>query len=200
MKKLFHAARAATGILMLSTLAVAPAHAGPTRMEDAKAKAEANARAIFQSAAVARPKDPVDAAGSSEGKRGNKPNAGGSAYSELIARYAKAEGVPVSLAHAVIRVESNFRANARGSAGEIGLMQIKPATARGMGFTGKSRELFDPETNIRWGMKYLGGAHRLGGGDTCGTILRYNAGHGAKRMNRISAAYCSKVKRHMREA
>ena len=26
-------------------------------------------------------------------------------------------------------------------------------------------------------------AHKLGGGDTCATILRYNAGHAAKRMN-----------------
>jgi soluble lytic murein transglycosylase-like protein len=46
-------------------------------------------------------------------------------------------------------------------------------------------------------MKYLAKAHALGGGDTCGTILRYNAGHGAKRMNKVSAAYCARVKRHM---
>ena len=43
-------------------------------------------------------------------------------------------------------------------------------------------------------MKYLGLAHQLSGGTTCGTILRYNAGHAAKRMNPVSAAYCSKVK------
>ena len=40
-------------------------------------------------------------------------------------------------------------------------------------------------------------AHELGGGTTCGTILKYNAGHAAKRMNPVSAAYCSKVKRHL---
>ncbi len=94
----------------------------------------------------------------------------------------------------MISVESRYRANARGSAGEIGLMQIKPATARMMGYSGGSRGLFDPETNIKFGMKYLGMAHQLAGGSTCGTILRYNAGHGARRMNPISAAYCSKVK------
>jgi len=44
-------------------------------------------------------------------------------------------------------------------------------------------------------MKYLGKAYKLGGGTTCGAILKYNAGHGAKRMNRISANYCRKVKR-----
>ena len=120
-----------------------------------------------------------------------------SSYDAIIARYATHHGVPVALAHAVVRVESNYRPNARGRAGEIGLMQIKPATARMMGYSGSAKGLYDPETNIRWGMKYLAEAHRLGRGDTCGTVLRYNAGHGAKRMNRISAAYCAKVKRHM---
>ncbi|HSO46728.1 MAG TPA: transglycosylase SLT domain-containing protein [Rhizobiaceae bacterium] len=123
-----------------------------------------------------------------------------SSLNALIAKYAAAEGVPVALAHAVIRVESNYRTNARGRAGEIGLMQIKPATARGMGFSGSAKALYDPATNLRWGMKYLGRAHQLGGGETCGTILRYNAGHGAKRMNKVSAAYCGKVKRHLRRA
>ena len=117
------------------------------------------------------------------------------AYHAVVARYAVEYGVPVSLAHAVIRVESNYRPNARGSAGEVGLMQIKPATARGMGYKGTVKDLYDPETNIRFGMKYLGGAHRLSGGTTCGTILRYNAGHAAKRMNPVSRAYCGKVMR-----
>ncbi|MEO3385501.1 lytic transglycosylase domain-containing protein [Mesorhizobium sp. CAU 1741] len=121
----------------------------------------------------------------------------GSAYDKIIARHAAENGIPVALAHAVVRVESNYRANARGSAGEIGLMQIKPATARMMGYSGSAKGLYDPDTNIRFGMKYLAKAHQLGGGDTCGTILRYNAGHAAKRMNRISAAYCAKVKRHL---
>ncbi|SMH50180.1 lytic transglycosylase domain-containing protein [Mesorhizobium australicum] len=118
-------------------------------------------------------------------------------YGDIIARYASTYGVPVSLAHAVIRVESNYRVNARGSAGEVGLMQIKPSTARGLGYSGSLKGLYNPETNIKYGMKYLGMAHKLGGGTTCGTILKYNAGHGAKRMNPVSAAYCSKVKRHL---
>jgi soluble lytic murein transglycosylase-like protein len=44
-------------------------------------------------------------------------------------------------------------------------------------------------------MKYLGKAHQLAGGSTCGTILRYNAGHYAKRMNPVSSRYCGKVQR-----
>lgn len=126
-----------------------------------------------------------------------KNSAAAGSFNPIIARYAAQYGVPAALAHAVIRVESNYRPSALGSAGEVGLMQIKPATARMLGYSGSAKGLYDPDTNIRWGMKYLSQAHSLGGGDTCGTILRYNAGHAATRMNPISAAYCVKVKRHM---
>lgn len=116
-------------------------------------------------------------------------------YSRLINTYAKKHGIPSTLAHAVVRVESNFNPKARGRAGEIGLMQIKLATARMMGYRGSKKDLYDPETNIKFGMKYLGRAHELSGGKTCGTILRYNAGHAAKRMNKVSSSYCTKVKK-----
>lgn len=143
-------------------------------------------------------KDLIVAVKNSAGEKAAALGAGGKGkYREIVARYATAYGVPVSLAHAVIAIESNYRADARGSAGEVGLMQIKPATARMMGFSGSAKELFHPENNIKYGLKYLGKARELGGGTTCGTILRYNAGHGAKRMNPVSAAYCSKVKRHL---
>ena len=114
-------------------------------------------------------------------------------YAALINKYAAEYDVPVALAQAVIRVESNFNPKARGSAGEIGLMQIKPATARMLGYSGSSKGLYDPETNIKFGMKYLAMAHELSGGTTCGTVLKYNAGHGAKRMNPVSKRYCGKV-------
>ncbi|WP_313612709.1 lytic transglycosylase domain-containing protein [Agrobacterium sp.] len=121
------------------------------------------------------------------------PSALKNSYSPIIVKYAKKYGVPVGLAHAVVSVESKFNPKARGSAGEVGLMQIKPATARMLGYRGTTKGLYDPETNIRWGMEYLARAHQLGGGQTCGTILRYNAGHGAKRMNPVSKRYCGKV-------
>ncbi len=118
-------------------------------------------------------------------------------YGAIVSRYAASYGVPEQLAHAVIWVESNYRVDALGNAGEIGLMQIKPDTARMMGYTGSIQGLYDPEANIKFGIKYLAMAHKLSGGATCGTILRYNAGHAATRMNPISAAYCSKVKQHL---
>ena len=129
-------------------------------------------------------------------KLGGKKNT--NPYSNFINKYAANYGVPTALAHAVVRHESNFQPNALGRAGEIGLMQIKLATARGLGYSGSAKGLYDPATNIQYGMKYLAKAHQLGGGSTCGTILKYNAGHGAKRMNPTSAKYCDKVKAYMR--
>jgi len=115
-------------------------------------------------------------------------------YNALIARHAARQGIPVKLAHAVVRVESNYNARARGRAGEIGLMQLLPATARGIGYRGKMRNLYDPNTNLIWGMKYLGKAYRRAGGNVCGTIMRYNAGLYAKRQTRQTARYCRRVK------
>lgn len=122
-------------------------------------------------------------------------NARAAKYDAMIRASAQKHGVPVELAHAVVQVESNYDPKARGGAGEVGLMQIKPATARGVGYKGSTKGLYDPKTNLEYGMKYLAGAHERAGGDLCGTILRYNAGHYAKRMNPVSRNYCSKVKR-----
>lgn len=133
-------------------------------------------------------KKAIDAAKKGEGLVRNDIDA-------IIERHAKANGVPVSIAKAVVRIESNYRTDVRGSAGEIGLMQIKPATARLMGYSGSVKGLFDPETNIKYGMKYLGMARERGDGSICNTILKYNAGHAAKRMNPVSRDYCQKVKR-----
>jgi soluble lytic murein transglycosylase-like protein len=112
------------------------------------------------------------------------------AYSDLIAQHARANGITVTLARAVVKHESGFKPNVTGLAGEIGLMQIKLSTARGMGYTGTAKGLYDPATNLRWGMKYLGQAQKLAGGSECGTLSRYNGGHGTKRMIR---SYCGKV-------
>lgn len=133
-------------------------------------------------------------AGSSENSVNIVPQISARPYEALIQKFANKYDVPVNLAHAVVRVESNYKARTKGAAGEIGLMQIKPSTARGLGFNGSVQDLYDPATNLEYGMRYLARAYKLSGGNTCGTILKYNAGHGAKKMNAISAKYCSKVK------
>ena len=132
--------------------------------------------------------------------KADKPDLVPRTYMAIVKRYAMLNGVPISLAHAVVAIESNYKPYSRGKAGEVGLMQIKPATAKLMGYSGSITGLFDPETNIKYGMKYLAKARRLGDGTTCGTILKYNAGHAAKRMNPISRNYCRKVKRHIEQS
>jgi soluble lytic murein transglycosylase-like protein len=115
-------------------------------------------------------------------------------YAELIARHARANGVPVALAHAVVAIESRFNPNTRGKAGEIGLMQIKLQSARAVGYRGSAKGLFDPDTNLRYGMKYLGEAQKLAGGDLCRTIMKYNGGHYMKHPTRGTSAYCGKAR------
>jgi soluble lytic murein transglycosylase-like protein len=111
-------------------------------------------------------------------------------YAALIATHAAANGVPMELAQAVVRYESNYNPRVTGRAGEIGLMQIKLQTARGLGYRGSRQGLYDPATNIAWGMKYLGQAHQLSSGSECGTLSRYNGGLFTKRLIR---SYCRQV-------
>ena len=153
---------------------------------------------VVKKMAAAKIEKPTTVAAKSAPKKSKKKISAKSRYRSIIARHAKAQGVPIKLAMAVVQVESNYKANARGRAGEIGLMQLMPRTARFIGYKGSMKNLYNPETNIQYGMKYLGKAHRLGKGNVCGTILKYNAGHGAKRMNKISRKYCKRVRRIMR--
>jgi soluble lytic murein transglycosylase-like protein len=95
----------------------------------------------------------------------------------LIQRYSAQNAVPYGLADAIIRIESRYNAGARNGP-HMGLTQIHTATARSLGYAGEAAGLLDAETNIRYGLKYIATAYRLAGGDTCGTILRYQAGHG----------------------
>ena len=118
---------------------------------------------------------------------------GSETMAELVAKHAAANGVPVKLAQAVVRIESRGNAHAS-NAGALGLMQIKFGTARAVGFSGPAMGLFVADTNLRYGMKILGDAYRAAGGDTCGALMRYQSGHYATHMNRANAIYCSRAR------
>ncbi len=119
--------------------------------------------------------------------------AGSDGLRALVARHAAANGVPFSLADAVVRIESRY--NPRAShAGNLGLMQIRHQTARGIGYGGGAAGLLDAETNARYGMKYLAQAYKLAGGDTCRTVMKYQSGHMAMRMSGANRTYCAKVR------
>lgn len=75
----------------------------------------------------------------------------------------------------LIRQESAFNKQARSQVGARGLMQVMPATARMVASVRKTK-LFDPETNIDVGTKYLSQRLRQYDGDVELTLAAYNAG------------------------
>jgi soluble lytic murein transglycosylase-like protein len=112
----------------------------------------------------------------------------------LIAKEASQQGLAPAIAEAVTAVESGFNPNAVGAAGEIGLMQILPSTARLLGFAGSNAELAVPENNVHFGVTYLAQAWRLAGGDLCTAVMKYRAGHGETRFSYLSVDYCLAVR------
>ncbi|WP_439577372.1 transglycosylase SLT domain-containing protein [Elioraea sp.] len=88
--------------------------------------------------------------------------------------------VEPALALALMRQESNFETNAVSPAGARGLMQLMPATARGMarelGEPSLATRLFEPFANMRLGTAYL--AKRLDDFDRAVplALAAYNAG------------------------
>jgi soluble lytic murein transglycosylase-like protein len=120
--------------------------------------------------------------------------------SSIVSHYAEDAGIPDTLVRAVVRVESDWDQSMTGFAGEIGLMQIKPESARDMGFVEQDEMLYDPDTNIRWGVRYLAEAWRLANGDLCQTVLKYQAGHQAVKITQAATKYCARVRSLMASA
>jgi soluble lytic murein transglycosylase-like protein len=118
-------------------------------------------------------------------------------YRAIAAREAAPRGLPAAIADAVMKIESAYDANARGRAGEIGLMQVMPPTARLLGFAGDDAALAEPATNIRLGVRYLAEAWRLAGGDLCTALMKYRAGHNETRFSVLSVRYCVAARAHL---
>ncbi|MBV1701342.1 MAG: transglycosylase SLT domain-containing protein [Hyphomicrobiales bacterium] len=110
----------------------------------------------------------------------------------MIAAHARANGVPFALANAVVRVESSYNPHAL-SAGNYGLMQIRPQTARGLGYRGPASGLLNAETNLRYGVKYLAVAYHHAHGDTCRALMGYQSGVFARHMSSANHRYCHKA-------
>ena len=94
----------------------------------------------------------------------------------LINKYAAEYQVPVALVHRVIIRESRHRPGARNGP-YYGLMQMLPATARGMGYQGSASGLLDAETNLKYGVKYLRGAYMVAGGNDDNAVKWYSRGY-----------------------
>lgn len=178
------------------SLAVAPlvAHADETAtLHDIARSAQETEAAAAPAAENEAPAAPAPASPRSRRDRATVEVAAAAGVRNVIARKAAEHGVPAGLADAVARLESRYNPRAA-HAGNFGLMQIRLQTARGEGYSGSAQGLLDTETNAHFGIKHLARAYRMANGDTCGTIMRYQSGLRATRMNGANRAYCAKVK------
>lgn len=100
-----------------------------------------------------------------------------------IAHWSRVYDVPEAIIHQTVRRESGYNPAARNGP-YMGLMQIHPQTARTMGFRGDPGALLDPDTNLKYGVKYLRGAHLVARGNVERTHMWYRRGYyyEAKRM------------------
>ena len=98
----------------------------------------------------------------------------------LIKSQALGFGVPTWFALRIAKVESNFNPLVTGSAGEIGVFQLKCQTARGIGFSGSCAGLYNPATNVRYGLKYLSMAVKSSNGNLKLAASKHNGGLGRK--------------------
>lgn len=111
--------------------------------------------------------------------------------------HAERAGIPADLADAVAVVESGYQVAAIGADGEVGLMQILPATAAMLGHRDGRDTLFDPDTNMRLAVRYLAGAWALADGNLCRALSKYRAGHGEDRITPLSLRYCRRALEHL---
>jgi soluble lytic murein transglycosylase-like protein len=122
-------------------------------------------------------------------------------YAAIIRGACRGNGVEGELVHAMIWAESSFNPNAVSPAGASGLMQLMPETARSVGVG----NVFDPEENIRAGVKIMGRLLVQFDGDLELALAAYNAGPNAviRAGNRIpphpeTEAYVPKVLKYYR--
>lgn len=101
------------------------------------------------------------------------PGNGAVPYADLFRTEAARAGVPAKLLAAVAKTESGFRPDAVSPAGARGLMQIMPATARGLGV-----DPDDPAQAVRGAARLIAGYLKDYDGDVELTLAAYNAGPG----------------------
>lgn len=106
-------------------------------------------------------------------------------YADTITAYADAQELDPALVAAVILCESSYDPKAESRLGARGLMQLMPDTAEWVAYKlGEDGadysfdNLYDPQTNIRFGTWYLGYLSRRFNGDATKIVCAYHAGQG----------------------
>lgn len=98
---------------------------------------------------------------------------------------ALAEGIGIDLAFRLVQVESGFVRTARSSANALGYTQLRLATARFYEPTATEKDLFDRDTNLRIGFRFLRDLLNQYDGNAHLALLAYN--RGPQRVNDILA-------------
>ena len=104
------------------------------------------------------------------------------AYEEVVLSYSKSRKVDPYFVNGIIRQESLFDSQALSPAGARGLMQIMPATGKKLYPKTKFKEpfetdaLFDPDLNIRLGVKYISQLNKRFNRNGMHILISYNAG------------------------
>ena len=95
-------------------------------------------------------------------------------WDKSIEIYAEKNGLDSDFVKAVIKQESGFNPNATSSCGAMGLMQLMPSTAQGLGVT----NAYDAQENIMGGAKLMAQNLKKYNGDVSLALAAYNAGGG----------------------
>jgi soluble lytic murein transglycosylase-like protein len=103
-------------------------------------------------------------------------------FDSIIEKYARDYKLDPSLIHSIIATESGFNPRALSPKGARGLMQLMPATAKRLGV----HNSFDPEENIRGGVKHFRFLMDNFNNDLDLSLAAYNAGENlVQRLGRV---------------
>jgi soluble lytic murein transglycosylase-like protein len=116
---------------------------------------------------------------------------------ERIKYYARKHQIQEHIALGLVREESHFNSNARGSVGEIGLTQVYPKYHRERCNLAVDSDLLDDDINLDCGFSYLRKLY-VESGSITEALAKYNGGSRGHQ-KQICIAYANRVLKHSKE-